>query len=140
MTLLMEGKESRAHSMMEEFQFTGDTPALYYAQAAWEYKHNNAQKAEDWTILQTKFIRRRSTASLLMHLRRWLVAKTRGYNCAAVAFETNNVGASQAEGGPQLSLVRSLTKGLLQQTGRNALLAPLQGVRQCDGLALRRDR
>jgi len=49
MTLLMEGKESRAHSMMEEFQFTGDTPALYYAQAAWEYKHNNAQKAEDWT-------------------------------------------------------------------------------------------
>ena len=40
----MEGKESRAHSMMEEFQFTGDTPALYYAQAAWEYKHNNAQK------------------------------------------------------------------------------------------------
>src|SRR5881275_1871622 len=49
MTLLMEGKESRAHSMMEEFQFTGDTPALYYAQAAWEYKHNNPQKAEDWT-------------------------------------------------------------------------------------------
>jgi TPR repeat protein len=49
MTLLMEGKESRAHSMMEEFQFAGDTPARYYAQAAWEYKHNNAQKAEDWT-------------------------------------------------------------------------------------------
>jgi hypothetical protein len=49
MTLLMEGKESRAHSMMEEFQFTSDTPALYYAQAAWEYKHNNPQKAEDWT-------------------------------------------------------------------------------------------
>ncbi len=49
MTLLLEGKESRAHEMMEEFQFTGDTPALYYAQAAWEYKHNNAEKAADWT-------------------------------------------------------------------------------------------
>ena len=49
MTLLMEGKESRAHSMMEEFQFTSDTPALYYAQAAWEYKHNNPRKAEEWT-------------------------------------------------------------------------------------------
>src|SRR5439155_1215362 len=49
MTLLLQGKESRAHSMMEEFQFTGDTPALYYAQAAWEYKHNNAEKAADWT-------------------------------------------------------------------------------------------
>src|SRR5580700_1839103 len=34
MTLLLEGKESRAHAMMDEFQFTGDTPALYYAQAA----------------------------------------------------------------------------------------------------------
>jgi hypothetical protein len=25
MTLLLEGKESRAHAMMDEFQFTGDT-------------------------------------------------------------------------------------------------------------------
>ena len=45
MTLLLEGKESRAHAMMDEFQFTGDTPALYYAQAAWEFQHNNAEKA-----------------------------------------------------------------------------------------------
>jgi Flp pilus assembly protein TadD len=49
MTLLLEGKESRAHSMMDEFQFTGDTPALYYAQAAWEFQHNNPEKAADWT-------------------------------------------------------------------------------------------
>jgi hypothetical protein len=48
MTLLLEGKESRAQKMMEQFQFTGDTPALYYAQAAWEFKHNNASKATDW--------------------------------------------------------------------------------------------
>src|SRR5260370_164826 len=34
---------------MEQFQFTGDTPALYYAQAAWEFKHNNPEKAADWT-------------------------------------------------------------------------------------------
>src|SRR5438552_3873846 len=33
---------------MEQFQFTGDTPALYYAQAAWEFKHNNPTKATDW--------------------------------------------------------------------------------------------
>src|SRR5256885_4128886 len=49
MALLLEGKESRAHTMMEEFQFTGDTPALYYAQSAWEYKHNNPEQAADWT-------------------------------------------------------------------------------------------
>jgi len=48
LTLLLEGKDSRAQKMMEQFQFTGDTPALYYAQAAWEFKHNNAQKAQDW--------------------------------------------------------------------------------------------
>ncbi len=48
MTLLLEGKESRAQKLMEQFQFTGDTPALYYAQAAWEFKHNNPNKATDW--------------------------------------------------------------------------------------------
>src|SRR5712692_2018424 len=48
MTLLLEDKESRAQKMMEQFQFTGDTPALYYAQAAWEFKHNNSNKATDW--------------------------------------------------------------------------------------------
>jgi Flp pilus assembly protein TadD len=54
MTLLLEGKESRAHAMMDEFQFTGDTPALYYAQAAWEFQHNNSEKAADWTASANK--------------------------------------------------------------------------------------
>ena len=54
MTLLLEGKESRAQSMMEQFQFTGDTPALYYAQAAWEFKHNNQEKAADWVASAKK--------------------------------------------------------------------------------------
>ncbi len=48
MSLLLEGKETRAQKLMEQFQFTGDTPALYYAQAAWEFKHNNPNKATDW--------------------------------------------------------------------------------------------
>jgi tetratricopeptide (TPR) repeat protein len=54
MTLLLEGKESRAQSMMDQFQFTGDTPALYYAQAAWEFKHNNGEKAADWVASAKK--------------------------------------------------------------------------------------
>jgi Flp pilus assembly protein TadD len=54
MTLLLEGKDSRAQAMMEQFQFTGDTPALYYAQAAWEFKHSNPEKAADWTASATK--------------------------------------------------------------------------------------
>ncbi|MDQ2868460.1 MAG: tetratricopeptide repeat protein [Verrucomicrobiota bacterium] len=48
MTNLLEGKDSRAQKMMEQFQFSGDTPALYYAQAAWEFKHGNTDKANDW--------------------------------------------------------------------------------------------
>src|SRR5947207_5635021 len=40
--------------MMDEFQFTGDTPALYYAQAAWEFQHNNPEKAGDWTASANK--------------------------------------------------------------------------------------
>src|SRR6184192_1076759 len=48
MTWLLEGKDNRAQKLMEQFQFTGDTPALYYAQAAWEFKHNNVDKANNW--------------------------------------------------------------------------------------------
>jgi tetratricopeptide (TPR) repeat protein len=48
LTLLLEGKDPQAQKMMEQFQFTGDTPALYYAEAAWEFKHSNAAKAKDW--------------------------------------------------------------------------------------------
>jgi Flp pilus assembly protein TadD len=101
MTLLMEGKESPAHSMMEEFQFTGDTPALYYAQAAWEYKHNNPQKAEDWTNSANKIY----SAALngvfadAFYDVGWL-QRPEGTTAPAVAFDTSNVGASQAEGGP----------------------------------------
>jgi tetratricopeptide (TPR) repeat protein len=48
MTHLLEGKDSHAQKMMEQFQFSGDTPALYYAQAAWEFRHDNPDKANDW--------------------------------------------------------------------------------------------
>ncbi len=54
LTLLLEGKDANAQKMMEQFQFTGDTPALYYAQAAWEFKHNNAAKANDWVTSARK--------------------------------------------------------------------------------------
>src|SRR5881409_12062 len=101
MTLLLEGKESRAHAMMEEFQFTGDTPALYYAQAAWEYKHNNAEKAEDWTNSANKIYSPSLNGVFAdaFYDVGWL-QRPEGATAPAVAFDTNNVGASQAEGGP----------------------------------------
>ncbi len=101
MTLLMEGKESRAHSMMEEFQFTGDTPALYYAQSAWEYKHNNPQKAEDWSNSANKIYSPalNSVFADAFYDVGWL-QRPEGSTAPAVAFDSSNVTASQAEGGP----------------------------------------
>src|SRR6266403_3371009 len=48
LTYLLEGKDSRAQKLREQFQFSGDTPALYYSEAAWEFKHDNVDKANDW--------------------------------------------------------------------------------------------
>src|SRR5215813_8792009 len=98
MTYLMEGKESKAHSMMEEFQFTGDTPALYYAQAAWEYKHKNAQKAEDWTNSANKIYSPALNGVFAdaFYDVGWL-QRPEGTTAPAVAFDAGNVGASQTE-------------------------------------------
>jgi len=101
MTLLLEGKESRAHAMMEEFQFTGDTPALYYAQAAWEYKHNNPEKAADWTSSANKIYSPalNSVFADAFYDAGW-IQRPEGSTAPALAFDTTNVGGSQAEGGP----------------------------------------
>ena len=48
LTLLMQGKEEQAQQLMDQFKFTGETPALYYAHAAWEYKHGNRDQGNDW--------------------------------------------------------------------------------------------
>ena len=100
MTLLLEGKESRAHAMMEEFQFTGDTPALYYAQAAWEYKHNNAEKAADWTGSANKIYSPalNSVFADAFYDVGWM-QRPEGAT-PALATDTTSGGASQAESGP----------------------------------------
>jgi tetratricopeptide (TPR) repeat protein len=101
MTLLLQGKESRAHAMMEEFQFTGDTPALYYAQAAWEYKHNNPEKAADWTGSANKIYSPalNSVFEDAFYDVGWM-QRPEGSTAPALAFDTTNAGASQGEGAP----------------------------------------
>lgn len=54
LTLLLEGKDAEAQQLMDQFKFTGDTPALYYAQAAWEFKHGRADPARDWVTSARK--------------------------------------------------------------------------------------
>src|SRR2546427_2515154 len=101
MTLLLEGKESRAQAMMEQFQFTGDTPALYYAQAAREFKHNNPEKAADWTASAKKIY----TPALnnvfadAFYDVGWMQTPEIAV-APAPAFDTASAIASQAEGSP----------------------------------------
>src|SRR5438445_1831620 len=101
MTLLLEGKESRAHAMMDEFQFTGDTPALYYAQAAWEFQHNNPEKASDWTGSANKIYSSalNSVFADAFYDVGWM-QRPAAATMPPPAFDTANVVASQAEGSP----------------------------------------
>ena len=48
LTFLLENRESEARQLMDQFTFTGDSPALYYAQSAWEFKHGNVDRGNDW--------------------------------------------------------------------------------------------
>ena len=48
LTLLLEGRDGAAQKAMEEFKMMYDTPALYYAQAAWAFQHGNPKQAGNW--------------------------------------------------------------------------------------------
>lgn len=48
LTLLREKRESAAQKAMEDFKMSDESPALYYAQAAWAYEHGNMAQGEDW--------------------------------------------------------------------------------------------
>jgi predicted Zn-dependent protease len=54
MTLLLEGKDAEAQRLMNQFKFTGETPALYYAHAAWEYEHGQTEPGRDWVASAEK--------------------------------------------------------------------------------------
>ncbi|MEO8440178.1 MAG: tetratricopeptide repeat protein [Spartobacteria bacterium] len=48
LTLLLEGREGPAQKAMDEFKMMDNTPALYYAQAAWAFQHGNATQGNNW--------------------------------------------------------------------------------------------
>jgi len=103
MTLLLEGKESRAQALMEQFQFTGDTPALYYAQAAWEFKHSNPEKAADWTASARKIYSPALNGVFAdtFYDVGWMQSPEIAA-APAPAFDTGSVIASQTEGSPAI--------------------------------------
>ena len=48
LTLLLEGRDGPAQKAMDEFKMMDDTPALYYAQAAWAFQHGNLKQGNAW--------------------------------------------------------------------------------------------
>ena len=48
LTLLLEGREAVAQKAMDEFKMMDDSPALYYAQAAWAFQHGNPKQGNNW--------------------------------------------------------------------------------------------
>ena len=48
LTLMLEGHEGVAQKAMDEFKMMDDSPALYYAQAAWAFQHGNPRQGNNW--------------------------------------------------------------------------------------------
>ena|GEM_PF-3193572 len=48
LALLLEGRDAAAQKTLEEFKMMDRTPALYYAQAAWAFRHDNPRQARNW--------------------------------------------------------------------------------------------
>ncbi len=48
LTLVREGRDAIAQKTMDEFKMMDETPALYYAQAAWAFQHGNFKLGNNW--------------------------------------------------------------------------------------------
>ncbi len=48
LTILLEGRDGPAQKALDEFKMMDETPALYYAQAAWAFQHGNARQGNAW--------------------------------------------------------------------------------------------
>ena len=48
LTYLLEGNLTQAKTLLDKFDFTGNTPAYYYAQAAWFYNQKDVPQAESY--------------------------------------------------------------------------------------------
>jgi tetratricopeptide (TPR) repeat protein len=48
LTYLFERDETRARTALQRIKFPTESPAYYYAQAAWEFAHNRPKDARKW--------------------------------------------------------------------------------------------
>jgi hypothetical protein len=48
LTFVLEGLDDQAELLRQRFSYTGETPALYYAHAAWAFQHGHSASGNDW--------------------------------------------------------------------------------------------
>jgi tetratricopeptide (TPR) repeat protein len=48
LTFVLEGLDYQAELLRQRFSYTGETPALYYAHAAWAFQHGHSASGNDW--------------------------------------------------------------------------------------------
>ncbi len=48
LSYLLENNDSEAKTQLARFDWAGETPAYYYANAAWEFQHQNPTKGLEW--------------------------------------------------------------------------------------------
>jgi Flp pilus assembly protein TadD len=91
LALLREGRESAAQKALEEFKMMDQTPALYYAQAAWAFQHGNPKQAGNWVANATNLFsaeQNRAFASSLADLG-WLAEGAAGLRASGSPALTN---------------------------------------------------
>jgi tetratricopeptide (TPR) repeat protein len=127
MTYLLEGKDSRAQSMIEQFQFSGDTPALYYAQAAWEFKHGKTATANDWIASARKIYPLASNAAYGSGLYDlgWLTSGTSAASSPApsVAVDAAALASAQSESPAPSAVEPSPIPGAEAKTEESAFVS-----------------
>jgi tetratricopeptide (TPR) repeat protein len=62
LTYLFEHNEARAQSALERITFPTESPAYYYAQAAWEFAHNRRDDGIKWVKAAHKMFDSKTTA------------------------------------------------------------------------------
>jgi tetratricopeptide (TPR) repeat protein len=48
LTFILEGSDRQAELLMQRFSYTDETPAHYYAHAAWAFQHGDSASGNDW--------------------------------------------------------------------------------------------
>ncbi len=77
LTYLLEGQNDVAAKRLEAIKFPSDTPAYYFAHAAWEFAHDNRNEAQSWVQSSSRIFKPHQNAIFAETLEElgWLTRK-----------------------------------------------------------------